>query len=374
MRPDSVEGAGPLQEDRASPGAQGRFDVFLSYNSRDRRSVERVARHLKKVGLEPWFDRWSLTPGGEWQDELSAGLLQSTACAVFIGPHDVGAWERLEVALALNRAATDRGFRLFPVLLPGLDPFDPATLPPFLATRTWVDLRGGPDADRGLQELANAVRGVPFGLVTAVERDTTPCPYRGLSAFEEEHARFYFGREGHVQRLLERFKHSRCVAVVGPSGSGKSSLVRAGLLPRLRAGEVPGSETWRIRVLRPGAHPVAALAGQVVALDPALGLQSTLDALEADERALHLAVTAALADTPPDCRALIVVDQCEELFTLCRDERQRLSFLAALHYASVVPGGRTAVVLTLRADFYPRLAAYPGIAQLVESNQFSSVG
>ncbi|MGR7023061.1 nSTAND1 domain-containing NTPase [Geodermatophilus sp. URMC 62] len=371
MKPDSVDGTDRPQEE-VTPSAQetsGRFDVFLSYNSRDRRAVERVARHLKRMGFEPWFDRWSLTPGGEWQDEMAEGMGQSSACAVFIGPHDVGEWERLEFALALSRAAHERGFRVFPVLLPGLDPFDPATLPPFLAVRTWVDLRGGPDSDRGLQDLAKALRGLPFGAVDVVESDTAPCPYRGLNVFEEEHARFYFGREAQVQRLLERLKQHRFVAVVGPSGSGKSSLVRAGLLPRLRAGKVPGSETWPIHVMRPGGHPVAALAGKVVELAPSLGLQATADALATDERALHLAVTAAFADAPHDRHALIVVDQCEELFTLCRDDRQRSAFLQVLHYASAIPGGRTAVVLTLRADFYSRLAAHPGIAQLAGSSQ-----
>src|SRR4051794_4992608 len=250
MKPHDVDDTGLSQEDGVTPSAQATsvvFDVFLSYNSRDRRAVERVARHLKRIGFEPWFDRWSLTPGGEWQDEMAAGIQQSSACAVFIGPHDVGAWERLEFALALSRAAHETGFRVFPVLLPGLDPIDPATLPPFLATRTWVDLRGGPDSDRGLQDLANAVRGLPFGSTTAVKPNTAPCPYRGLNVFEEEDARFYFGREAQVQRLLERLRHSRFVAVVGPSGSGKSSLVRAGLLPRLRAGEIRGSGTWPVR-------------------------------------------------------------------------------------------------------------------------------
>ncbi|SDC76950.1 WD40 repeat [Geodermatophilus telluris] len=372
MEPHAVDGAAAPRDVRVpagGPGTRHATDVFLSYNSRDRSAVERVARHLERAGLAPWFDRWALTPGGEWQSELAAGLLQACACAVFIGPHDVGAWERLEVSLALNRAATDRAFRLFPVLLPGLDPFDPATLPPFLATRTWVDLRGGPDSQRGLRELVDAVRGIPFGGTPRVGADPATCPYRGLDVFEEEHARFYFGREGHVQRLVERLRHERFVAVVGPSGSGKSSLVRAGLLPRVRAGAVPGSETWWVRVLRPGAHPVAALAGPVQELTPASGLQRASDGLGDDDRTLHLAVTAGLADSPPGRRALLVVDQCEELFTLCRDERQRSRFLQNLHYAAAVPGGRTAVVMTLRADFYPRLAAHPGFAQLVQSHQ-----
>jgi hypothetical protein len=188
--------------------------------------------------------------------------MRSAACSIFIGPDDLGAWTRLEMGVALNRAATEPDFRVFPVLLPGLDPFEPADLPPFLATRTWVHLRDGPDSARRLQELVNAVHGVPFGTDIPTERPDGPSPYQGLEVFDERHAPFYFGREAYVQRLVEKLKSSRFVAVVGPSGSGKSSLVRAGLLPRMRIGAAGGS--WRILVLRPGAHPLAALAGQLV--------------------------------------------------------------------------------------------------------------
>jgi energy-coupling factor transporter ATP-binding protein EcfA2 len=356
-----VSGAGPNR----APAA---FDVFISYNSIDRPLVIRVVRDLKRKNLDPWFDQWNLTPGGEWQEEMAAGLLQSSACAVFIGPGDLGAWTRLEMSVALNRAATDREFRLFPVLLPGLEPFEPANLPPFLATRTWVDLREGPESERRLQDLINAVNGVPYGADVRPEQEEGPAPYQGLEPFDEGHARYYFGREAYVQRLVEKLKGSRFIAVVGPSGSGKSSLVRAGLLPRLRAGGTAGV-SWRISVLRPGAHPLAALAGQLRRLDSSLTLQSTVDQLAADQRTLHLITSAALADEPYNQHVLVVVDQGEELFTLCQDTAARTGFLNALHYASAVPDGRTAVVLTLRADFYARLAEFPQLAQLAQSHQ-----
>ena len=148
--------------------------------------------------------------------------------------------------MALDRAAKDREFRLFPVLLPGLaEPFDPSALPPFLATRTWVDFREGWDEPRRFQGLVNAVRGVPLGPAQPAGRADDRPPYRGLEAFDEEHADVFFGREGDVQRLLEKLKASRFLAVLGPSGSGKSSLVRAGLVPALRRGAVPGARPGR---------------------------------------------------------------------------------------------------------------------------------
>src|SRR4051794_7487335 len=84
------------------------FDVFLSHNGRDKPVVERIALRLRDAGVEPWLDVWHLTPGGRWQEELAAGLDASRACAVFIGPHDLGNWELQELGLALNRAATER--------------------------------------------------------------------------------------------------------------------------------------------------------------------------------------------------------------------------------------------------------------------------
>jgi hypothetical protein len=193
-------------------GRERVFDVFLSYNSRDRDDVERIARHLARRDLKVWFDEWSLVPGGRFPDGIADGLLRSAACAVFIGPNDLGAWTREEMSVAVNRAATKRNFRLFPVLLPGLEPFEPADLPPFLATRTWIDLREGPDSERGLRSLTHAILGLPAGSGIAAQVPEAPCPYRGLEAFGEEDARFYFGRESSVQRLLEKLKQARFVA------------------------------------------------------------------------------------------------------------------------------------------------------------------
>ena len=89
--PDNVA---EVRTPRAEPGAKGgvHFDVFLSYNSRDSAIVERIAERLKRSGLEPWLDKWAQTPGGEWQAELGRGFEASHACAVFVGPSDLGSW------------------------------------------------------------------------------------------------------------------------------------------------------------------------------------------------------------------------------------------------------------------------------------------
>jgi len=341
------------------------FDVFLSHSSRDKAAVERIAEKLARAGVQPWFDKWQLTPGGRWQEELAHGINASSACAVFVGPADIGDWERVEVAVALDRAAKDRSFRVFLVLLPGLpEPFEPTALSPFLSTRTWVDFRRGLDDTRALQGVINAIKGIPLGPDVPLEPRGEELPYRGLEAFDEQHSRYFFGRDADVQRLLEKLKASSFLAVLGPSGSGKSSLARAGLVPALRRAGLPGSDGWRIVTLRPGAHPLDVLAGHLTSLYPDIAAAFLRDQLAGDPRGLRL-----LCSRPPvgGTKVLLLVDQCEEVFTLCRDEQERRTFLFNILHAA---DGPSVVVLTLRADFYARCAAYPELAQQVAAHQF----
>jgi WD40 repeat protein len=187
------------------------------------------------------------------------------------------------------------------------------------------------------------------------------CPYMGLAAFEPDDAGYFFGREELVAQLTARLAGTRFLAVVGPSGSGKSSLVRAGLLPALWAGALPGSQTWQTLVLTPGAHPLNELAVRLSVLSddrPAALLRD----LEADHRTLDLTIRHTLSGEPDQVKLLLVVDQFEEVFALCHDEGERRRFIEALLYAVEAEEGRTVVVPTIRADFYGRCAEYPKLA------------
>ncbi|MGH9265608.1 MAG: TIR domain-containing protein [Acidimicrobiales bacterium] len=345
------------------------FDVFLSYNSADRAVVERLAERLRGQRLRPWLDQWHLTPGASWQPEIVSGLRACRTCAVMVGPSGLGDWAREELAVAQDRAAKDRDFRLFMVLLPGApEPFDPSLA--FLSTRTWVDLRDGSPGRDAFRDLVCAITGTPRRSLDPATDDGEVCPYRGLESYDEEHARFFFGRDDDILRIVEKCRTSRFLAVLGPSGSGKSSLVRAGGVPALREGAVHGSEGWSIRVLTPGAHPLSMLAAQLRRLFPEESMQRTVDAMRADERTLDLACSLGLADRPPGHRVLLVADQFEEVFTLCTDAEERAAFLANLLYAATIPGGRVAVVAAMRADFYHRCAPYPQLRALVAEEQF----
>jgi len=189
-------------------------------------------------------------------------------------------------------------------------------------------------------------------------------PYKGLRAFEEADAVDFFGREELVEQLVKRLATTRFLAVVGPSGSGKSSVVRAGLLPAIRRGDIPASESWAIADMFPGSRPVDGLEAALLraAPDPPASL---MDQLERDEHGLH---RAALRLLPSDGSELVlVIDQFEEVFTLVEDERTRTHFLGSLEAAATDPHSRLRIVATLRADFYDRPLLYRGFADLFKA-------
>ncbi len=193
------------------------------------------------------------------------------------------------------------------------------------------------------------------------------CPYKGLRAFQPEDAAFFFGREALVADVLARLAEARFVAVVGASGSGKSSFVRAGLVAAIWRGALPAGIDARVITLTPGERPLEQLAMRL-ALLKGVSAGSVLDDLRTDPERMVLAARQALVDAPPDARLVLVVDQFEELFTLCHDEAERRLFVEALLHARA-PGNPTLVVLAVRADFYGRFAAFPGLAAAVQDHQ-----
>jgi WD40 repeat protein/energy-coupling factor transporter ATP-binding protein EcfA2 len=195
-----------------------------------------------------------------------------------------------------------------------------------------------------------------------------PCPYKGLASFQPEDAEYFFGREELTAQLLARLAGTTFLGVIGPSGSGKSSLVRAGLVPALWNGEIPGSADWKVLILRPGSSPLEEIAVRV-ALQSGISTASLLTDLRRDADALRLAIQQYLVGQSEDAKFVLVIDQFEELFTQCENEDERAQFIAALVTAAQSTAGRMIVILTLRADFYGHCAAYPDLAALLSANQ-----
>lgn len=194
--------------------------------------------------------------------------------------------------------------------------------------------------------------------------DATPVPtrnpYKGLQAFQESDAADFFGRDEVIARLLASVSEHQIVAVVGPSGCGKSSLVRAGLVPALRTGALPGSDRWLVTDLYPGAYPFDELAAALsrVAVEP-----PSVDELTADADGLRRFTERALPG--PDAQLLVVIDQFEELFSMVDDRGVQRAFLDAL--TSAGSGARVRLVLTLRADFFDRPLEHHGFGSLLRA-------
>jgi DNA-binding SARP family transcriptional activator/WD40 repeat protein len=205
-----------------------------------------------------------------------------------------------------------------------------------------------PRAAAGRSELRTAEAGLAAGVVDLQaargrvdwlgEREApVVCPFKGLASFDVADAKHFFGRERLIAELVARAVGAPLLGVVGPSGSGKSSVVKAGLLPALAAGVLPGSNEWSQMLVRPGEHPMRELRS----VGP---------------------------DASPRERAVFVVDQFEEVFTACRDEDERAAFIDALVRTAQRRDGEGLVVLAIRADFYGRCATYPALSRLLGGN------
>jgi WD40 repeat protein len=220
-------------------------------------------------------------------------------------------------------------------------------------------------------------------LITQIKRVGQPTvwdgrrPYLGLAAFQERDAGFFFGREKLVEQLLGRLESASFVCVAGPSGSGKSSLVQAGVIHALRQGRLEGSSGWLLERMTPQGSPLEQLARSVSALALSAGKPSSVgDELRQrcldDPAALHDLVDL-LTRSVSAPRALLHVDQFEELFTQTHRDDERQAFLAQLTYAVEQPNSPLAVVIALRSDFLSQCAVYPDLRRLI-SRQFQLVG
>ena len=194
-------------------------------------------------------------------------------------------------------------------------------------------------------------------------------PYKGLHAFQASDTHDFFGREEFTQKLIDHLsdthKDYRFLAVVGPSGSGKSSLVKAGLIPALWKGAIPGSEKWFVVDMIPGTHPLEKLETALirVAANQAHNLN---DQLARDDRGLLRVADIILPGN--DTELVLIVDQFEEVFTLVEDESRRQHFLDLLYAAAKDPRSRVRVIITLRADYYDRPLFYPEFGDLIRKS------
>ena len=244
----------------------------MSYSRADAAAAATLRARLHEAGLNAFLDRYGLPAGQPWQPWLEQHLKTCGALVVLVGPSGIGEWQHREIQLGVSRQASSakagRAFPVIPVLLPKVAN-DAIPVGRFLNLNTWVDLRNGLDDPESLQRLIAGAQGATVDAGTAEKLLTGISPYRGLLPFREQDAGLFSGRQRFVDELVRKVGQrtaTNVVAVIGRSGSGKSSIVYAGLFPALRSEQgLGGQSVWHIVDLRPHAEPLHQLA---LAVDP----------------------------------------------------------------------------------------------------------
>jgi len=228
-----------------------------------------------------------------------------------------------------------------------------------------LELENEPEVAARLLELAAAVR-----------REDAPAsglpPYKGLLHFDEIDAEWFFGREALTAQLVNHLHHQietgqRFLAIVGASGSGKSSVARAGIVPSLRW-QAP-SASWPVTVSTPTAHPLEALAHSLGTESKKASTWRKLAAeMQTDPNTLAQVLERS-ANAAGARHALLIVDQFEEIFTLCQDEIERIGYINNLLHAALLPDGKGVILIVLRADFYAHCARFENLRQALAQHQ-----
>lgn len=196
-------------------------------------------------------------------------------------------------------------------------------------------------------------------------------PFKGLNYFTEKDEKIFFGRNMLTNELIDHLNEHRFLAIVGASGSGKSSIVRAGVIPPLRRGDVEtnGQDSWQIYLITPGEAPLKALAAALTQNSESVtAMKTLLTDMRNDIESLDLWLYRELLIQ--DTRVLLVIDQFEELFTQCQDIAERKLFIDNLISAlNSSKSGHLSIIITLRADFYNQAVQYEKLRPLLETRQ-----
>jgi formylglycine-generating enzyme required for sulfatase activity len=311
--------------------AEYTYDLFVSYAEADRAWVEGyLIDALTQAGVKCHSEA-AFALGAPRLIEFERAVQESQRTLLVLSPAYLAAegFTQFTHLLAQSYGLETATWPVIPLIL------QPMKLPPRLAMLTALDAtdaKAWPTVIQHLcEEFHRPVPGPP---------PRPPCPYPGMVPFRAEDARFFYGREAEIQGLLRHLRHHNSLFVIGPSGSGKSSLVFAGLVPKLHERQ-PGQ--WLVRSMRPGSDPMwslrEALDGSPASASPTV-------------KAYRELVASALAQHPPVLRLLLVVDQFEELFTQA-EKPQQAAFITALKSLQGVE--TCTLLLAMRADFYPDL-------------------
>jgi energy-coupling factor transporter ATP-binding protein EcfA2 len=350
--------------------------LFLSHAGIDTEAAKALKARIlaapvtRDNGLAVWFDKDDLDAGKPWQSQIETAIERSHAFAVYVGSKGVVNWVDAEVRLALNRAITEPHYRFIPVLAGGAP--GPEALPGFARQfQGVVDVESRPDQFDAL--LRAILDGTEAGQLQLESE-----PFFGLRAIDESRSHLFFGREDETEALLARVHQIPLVMVTGDSGCGKSSLVRAGLIPRFHGGALallngtrPEDAIWHTVATRPRNEPFRQLGEAVNEAAKGLGLPLADRGTLADWAAsgeLGKVRRALRCDLPAErARVLLVVDQFEELLTIAPPE-VRGRFIDLLLDLADPADNRIRVVLTMRHDYVNLCSAFERLKDRLEAD------
>ncbi|MBZ5726509.1 MAG: toll/interleukin-1 receptor domain-containing protein [Acidobacteriia bacterium] len=358
--------------------------IFLSHAGADTQAARQFAEILRRNDVDVWFDKDDLQPGGDWQATLEEAIAQATGMIVYVGSSGVEDWVEREVRYGLVRNTDNREtFRFIPVLGEGANL---AGLPPFVQQHQCVDLRDRERAPEQIRRLVEVLRQSSSETAIPAGYWTGHSPFRSLRSFGPEDSWLFFGRDDDTGELLSRLGRAPAWAVIGNSGSGKSSLIQAGLIPALRRGRFRSGgnwvDSWRIAVFRPPADPFDYLAevlpGQLAELslkDRAEFIGYCKEKLPEGGGALRDVIAALVNPADQTFRGthiLLVADQFEELFTLVPGPATRSRYIDSLLAAARLDGAVPVhLVLGLRADFYANCLDHPNLSAALATNLYN---
>jgi len=350
--------------------------VFISYSRQDKDFVERLRNNFEENQIQYWVDREGIAPGASNWEHAIRDAIQGARHVIYVATPSAYRSNIVQGELAL---AEMYGLRIYPVWADGEHILE--CVPLKMNKTQYIDMRGE-SYIIGFGQLLSALK-EPDAEQAYTRPQVQPLvdreprnPYKGLRAFTREDAQDFFGRERLVTDLVkmieDRIKtNSRLLAVIGPSGSGKSSVVMAGLLPTLEKNAIAGSDKWRyLPPFTPGNEPLMEMAMALRSLQsPNYDRTLRKELTRPDGRGL---VNIARDVVKQDGQYLVVyIDQFEELFTLVDEESEREQFINTIVMAATEPDSPVIIVLTLRADFYDRPMNYNLLAELVQNNNRS---
>jgi len=350
--------------------------IFVSYASADREFVARLIPDLQNANITVWIDQLNLKTGTpDWEQALRSAISQASAVLLIATPQSLKS-QPVSAELAIARMYN---VPVYPVWADGQHWVEAITMDRFKSQ--YIDARGE-KYSAGLAAIIATVGGQ--GITPAIIETVIPPtavevpifnPYKGLRAFTEQDSALFFGRERFVTQLVDKLDETlrnnspRLLAVIGASGSGKSSVLMAGLLPKLRGGAIADSNQWHyLPALVPGAHPLESLSDALAAVLPNVSMTAIDEDLRnPNGRGLHRLAGRIGGEQ----RVVLYIDQFEELFTQTTDEAERAQFISLLTTAITEPDGKLIVLLTLRADFYDRPLNYPELGALMDAHSVS---